>query len=295
MREINKKFRILIFSLCAMIVIVSFFIVRSHSRGTRSIIIGAKNCTEQHILAEILCTMIEDQTDIKVKRRFGLEGTTVSFQSICSSGIDLYFEYTGTALLGILKETKIPENPFTYLRETFLKKYQLRWLDRLGFTNQYGLVVRSEDPYKVISDLEKDPSIRVAFDPEFTIRIERDMLKQAYPIQGFQNPKQMDQVLLYLSLLSHGVDVISVSTTDGRLCDESFTILIDEKECLPRYEVAPLMREDAFQKFPEVASLCKTLSGKISSDEMRRLNYEAEFNGREIKEIVRDFLEACKF
>ncbi|NGX38996.1 MAG: Carnitine transport binding protein OpuCC [Chlamydiae bacterium] len=289
MKELKKQLWLIGLSFCACLIFLILILNPFSTRGDHTITIGAKNCTEQIILAEIFATLIEERTEIEVVRRH-LEGTSICFQSLLSGDVDLYFEYTGTALLNILKETTFPGDLYSYLKERFSDKYGLIWLDRLGFSNHYGLVVRAETPYRTITDIAKDPRLRLAFDPEFTARSEFNLIKGSYPIPEEWKPKLMDQVLLYFSLLNESVDVISGETTHGRLVDSSCVFLEDNCNALPKYEVAALTSKTCLEKFPEIISLSKLLSGKITEKKMRNLNHAVEFEGVEVKDLARDFL-----
>src|SRR5579862_7296128 len=68
------------------------------------IVVGSKNFTEQLVLGELIAQQIEKGTHLNVERRFYLAGTYICHQAILSGRIDIYPEYTGTALTAVLKE-----------------------------------------------------------------------------------------------------------------------------------------------------------------------------------------------
>ena len=257
-----------------------------------SVVIGAKNCTEQHILSEILAILIEKKTNLTVIRSFNLGGTSICFNALNSGAIDIYFEYTGTALLDILKEPITTQPLHSYLKEQFEKKFNVTWLDPLGFSNQYVLITRSDMGLKKISEMDLYPHLRVAFDPEFSARLESSLLKSSYPF-GW-DPKLMDSVFLYFALLKEGVDVISGASTDGRLVDSHLIALEDDHHCFPTYEVAPIIRINSLKKFPELASIFSLIQGKIDQEEMSQLNYEVEFEGKQVNTVAKEFLKRAK-
>jgi len=252
------------------------------------IIVGAKNCTEQHILSEIVAQLLEERTELKVVRRFHLEGTQICFNALLGHTIDLYFEYTGTALLDILKEPFGEKEIYPYLKRVFLEKYGIVWLDRLGFTNQYSLIVRKDEGLDKLSEL--DSTKKIAIDPEFSMRYEFNLLKENYPHIKADHPKLLDQVILYFSLLHQTVDAVSGCSTDGRLIDTRFIFLQDDKRVFPKYEVAPLIRKKCLDSYPELAEILSLLKGKISEEEMRQLNYQVEFEGEEIDKLAKEFI-----
>lgn len=286
------KIKLKIFFCACLCVLFFLFVCGSIylKHGEKKIVVGAKNCTEQHILGEMLALLIEKHTDLHVVRRFNLEGTTVCFNALRSGNIDAYFEYTGTAILDILKESIPQGDLFQYIKETFAKKYQLIWLDRLGFENQYGLIIKSDKKIDSISKILKWKNFRLAFDPEFASRLERKYLINTYPKLKNIPFKLMDQVMLYRSLLSGSIDVISGCSTDGRLEDERFIFLEDDCQCLPSYEIAPMVRKKCLEQFPQIRSIFTLINDKISAQEMRLLNYQVEFGKKDIKQVARKFL-----
>lgn len=292
MKELTSKLKILVhFSLITLFLLSVIFSFYSY-RGKNAIVIGAKNNTEQHILGEILAQLIENRTNLKVIRKFNFEGTTICFNALKSKAIDVYFEYTGTALLDILKESPIQTPLLPYLKTAFSEKYNLLWLDPLGFSNHYVLATRPDTQLKKISDLQKNPDVKIAIDPEFASRLEYTLLQKSYPMQW--QSKLMDQVLLYFSLKNKTIDVISTYSTDGRIQGKEFVILQDDKGCLPNYEVAPLVLKSSLSKHPELYSVFALLKEAISEEEISHLNYQVEFLRKDIKGVVVEFLKSAK-
>lgn len=287
MKELKSKLRIL-FSFVGAAILLLLTISLFSARGQdRCITVGAKNCTEQNLLSEIIAILIEEKTDIKVRRRYNLEGTTITFHSLTSGGIDLYVEYTGTALLDILKQPLCPTPHRPFLEKVFDEKFAIKWMPTLGFSNQYVLIARKELGIARISEVDAHHTI--AFDPEFQVRPELALLRTVYdhPFEG----SLMDQVLLYFSLQNGSIDLISGFSTDGRLEDPSFCVLEDDLGCLPAYEAAPLVRSEVLQKFPELYVVFQLLEGKIDEQEMRRMNHLVEFEGKKVSEVARNFLK----
>ena len=287
MRELKKKLKLLI--VFTILLITGIFFATSYLsfKTKQTIVVGAKNCTEQYILAEMISQLIEKETNLKVIRRFNLEGTTICFNALKSKTIDVYFEYTGTALLHILKEPLRNEALYPYLKEAFEKKYGIIWCDRLGFVNQYALIARKNSHIKKISDINQQTPF--AIDAEFMSREEFKLLKIAYEKKW--EPKLLDQVLLYFSLKSGTVDVISGFSTDGRLYGDDFILLEDDARILPGYEVAPIINKKCLRKHPELKRVFSTLGDRISGEEMRRLNYLVEFENKNVRKLIRNFTE----
>lgn len=289
MKQLKVRLRLLLItSACILLTISAGFCMQTFGRGEK-VVIGAKNCTEQHVVSELLSQLIERETDIQVVRKFNLEGTTICFNALKSKTIDIYVEYTGTAVLDILKEPILSGSLFDYVKETFQSKYGIIWLDRLGFSNQYVLITRRDLNLMKISDLETNPGLQLAYDQEFAARLEAKLLKAHY--NGISYKKLMDNVLLYFSLASGSVDVISGFSTGGRLADPRFVVLEDDRGALPTYEAAPMITEECLEKHPELERVLRLLKGAISTEEMSRLNYLVEIEGRDVKSVASDFLK----
>ena len=265
-----------------------------------TIAIGGKNCTEQHILGEMLSQLIEARTDLKVERRFNLEGTILCFNGLISGDIDVYTEYTGTGFVHLLKEPPLEnaEESMRYLRDEFLSRYDLKWLDPFGFNNTYTLIVDTDfaeqNNVKSISALirymQNNPCV-VAIDPEFSSRPEWAALKVAYAMPNSLQPMIMDQALLYFTLHRSKVDVISGFSTDSNLHSPRFFLLEDDRHSFPPYAAAPLVRSDTLERFPPLSEVLNLLHAKISDAEMRRMNHAVEQQGRRVEIVSREFLQ----
>lgn len=229
------------------------------NRNAPMVTVGAKNCTENRILGEIIALMIGKNTSLQVKRQFQLDGTFICFQALSSGDIDIYTEYTGTALVSILNEDPLddPEKSLEYIRRVFLSKYQIERLNPLGFSNSSALFMRKEAAdylhIQTISDLiehlRQNPDQKIAVDPEFYIRREFQDLQQKYHY-SFSEPTFMDQALMYLSLANGQIDVGDGYSTDGLISSFNLTLLEDDQKAFPTYDAVPLIRSSALQKYP---------------------------------------------
>lgn len=121
--------------------------------------IGGKHFTEQEILGEIMAILIECTSDLGVDRRLNLGGTIICFNALKAADIDLYAEYTGTGLVNILKKEVVsdPDSTYRTVKQEFLERYDLVWLEPFGFNNTYTLTMRREHARQLgietISDL----------------------------------------------------------------------------------------------------------------------------------------------
>lgn len=162
-RKTSKKHKKIIASVVAIIVIVVavFNGVNYLNRDKNTIIIGSKNFNEQSILGNMVSTLIEKNTNIKVERKLNLGGTSITFNALTSKSIDAYVEYTGTAYVSMLKQpsTSDADKTYTYTKDTLQKQYSINVLKPIGFNNTYAIAVRQDTAakynLKTISDLAK--------------------------------------------------------------------------------------------------------------------------------------------
>ena len=262
------------------------------------VIVGSKHFTEQRILAEMICHLVERNTDLEVDRRLGLQGTKVAFTAILEGDIDVYPEYTGTALINILNQdydrTATQDEIFEQVSDTFSTQWSLAWLDPLGFANTYVYAMRQEHAAKLnvtqISELEQySDSLKAGFDHEFTTRPEYRQFEEVYGFT-FANVTTLAPDLMYRALKNGEVDVIDAFSTDGRIRAYDFRMLEDNEGLFPPYDAAIVIRQDLVKRHPEVRRQLEKLSGKITVEEMRKLNYEVSENLKAPTAVAETFL-----
>ncbi|MGE5326481.1 MAG: glycine betaine ABC transporter substrate-binding protein [Deltaproteobacteria bacterium] len=262
------------------------------------IVIGSKNFTEQIVLGELLAQHLESHTHLKVERKFSLGGTYICQNALRSGEIDLYVEYTGTALTAILKEQ--PSNDaadvFRRVKAGYAKRFNLAVLDPLGFNNSFAMVIRGDDArrlkMKTISDIAPyAPTWHAAFGYEFMERPDGFKgLADTYRLNFSEVPEAMELGLLYRALLEKKADIVAGSATDGAIAANDFVVLQDDKHYFPPYDAVPVAREETLSKYPEVRAAIERLSGKISEDEMHRMNYAVDGEHQSARQVAADFL-----
>jgi osmoprotectant transport system permease protein len=254
--------------------------------------IGSKKFTEGYLLAEMLAQLAEKKSGLKVERRFGLGGTVVCFEALKTGAIDLYPEYTGTALKVLLKTDQ--RLSWDAMQDLFRSRYNLEWLGPFGFNNSYALAiprnVSDRKEIRRISDLTLHRETKLGLSHEFLHREDGwEALKKAYHLD-LPNVKGLEHGLSYEALVAGEVDVIDVWTTDGKLTKFDLTILEDDQDFFPQYLAAPLVRTDLLRRHPELHPVLNLLEKRISDDVMRRLNAEVE-GGKTFEEVAMRFLE----
>jgi glycine betaine/choline ABC-type transport system substrate-binding protein len=267
------------------------------SRQNR-IVVGSKNFTEQLILGEIIAQQIENKAHLPVERRFYLAGSYICHQAILGGRIDIYPEYTGTALTAILKEKPEGAKDQIYNRVQFeyARRFNLAVGPPLGFNDTFAIEIRGDDArrlnLKTISQAAAfTPQWRAGFGYEFMERPDGYKgLAATYGLRFAAPPRIMDLGLLTRALKDKQLDLIAGNTTDGLIPALDLFVLADDRRYFPPYEAVPIIREQALKLHPEVKAVLNALAGKISDDEMRQLNYAVDAQHRDVKEVVREFL-----
>ncbi len=266
-------------------------------RGPRDIVAGSKNFTEQIILGELLAQQIESHTKARADRRFNLGGTLICHRALLSGQMDLYPEYTGTALTAILNEPSSNDSTDVYqrVRDGYRDRFSLDVGPPLGFNNTFAIVVRGEDAASLnlhtVSDLlPHAPQMRAGFGYEFMERPDGYRgLTNAYGLAFAGDPKIMDLGLLYRALKEKQVDVVAGNSTDGLIVALKMSILEDDRHFFPPYQAVTIVRRAAFEQHPDLRPALDALANKISDEDMRLMNYAVDGDQRDPAAVARDF------
>jgi glycine betaine/choline ABC-type transport system substrate-binding protein len=235
---------------------------------SRQIVVGSKNFTEQVILGEIIAQHLERRLGTKVDRKLNLGGTLLSHQALVNSQIDLYPEYTGTALTAILK------------------------LEPLGFNNTFAMTIHGEEARRrgieTLSDAaRRQPGWTIGMGYEFQQRPDGLRgLVDTYKLPLNGTPKSMDLGLLYKAMEQRQVDMISANATDGLLSVMDLKVLRDDKNYFPPYQAAVLVRRAALEAHPGLREALGELAGKFTDQTMQKLNYEVDGKHRRAAEVA---------
>ena len=278
--------------------LVGLFISCGPPRESR-IVIGSKNFTEQLILGELIAQQIENKTHLPVERRFYLAGSYICHQAILGGRIDIYPEYTGTALTAILKQKTegSREQVYNQVKNEYATRFALAVGPPLGFNDTFAIEIRGEDArrldLKTISEAARyTPQWRAGFGYEFMERPDGYKgLAATYGLRFAAPPRIMDLGLLTRALKDKQVDLIAGNTTDGLIPALDLFVLEDDRHYFPPYEAVPIIRQQMLARHPEVKQALDDLAGKISDDDMRQLNYAVDGQHRDVKEVVQEFLK----
>lgn len=270
------------------------------SSHSNRIVIGSKNFTEQLILGELFAQIIEARTHIEVERRFYLAGTFICQQAILAGRIDVYPEYTGTALTAVLKQPASRDRSEVYqlVKQAYEKQFGLTLGPPLGFDNTFAIVIRGEDArrfqLKTISQAASiAPRWRAGFGYEFMERPDGYTgLAASYSLHFAEPPRIMDLGLLTRALKNRQVDLIAGNNTDGLIPALDLFVLQDDHHYFPPYEAVAVMRQEFAREHPAAAAALDALGGKISDDDMRRMNYAVDGEHKDAVVVARQFLKA---
>lgn len=262
------------------------------------IVVGSKNFTEQRILGELLAQMIERNTGLPISRKFDLGDTLVCETALRTGDLDLYVEYTGTALTSIFKQPVLLDSEEVNRRVAASYAATGRtMMPALGFNNTYVILVRGADArqlgLRTISDAARHSSAwRPGFGAAFLDREDGYRgLVSAYDLRFSEAPRAMDLSLIYRALADRQVDLIAGDATNGLIARLDLFALEDDRRYFPPYHAVPVVRSETLNRHPELRAIFERLAGQVTEAEMRQMNYEAEVERRDVKVIVQAFLE----
>jgi len=290
-------------NLCLLVAVAVLLSSCSSSHSDR-IVVGSKNFTESFILGELIAQQIEAHTRLQVERRFYLAGSYICQQAILAGRIDVYPEYTGTALTAILKEnasggqSEDKREVYRRVRSEYERRFGLTLTPAFGFNDTFAMEIRGEDARRLnIKTLSQAtafaPQWHAGFGYEFMERPDGYRgLAATYGLRFAEQPRIMDLGLLTRALKDHQIDLAAGNTTDGLIPALDLVVLEDDRHYFPPYEAVPVIRQQTLQQHPEIAQALAALAGKISDEEMQRLNYAVDGQHRDVKEVVHEFLRS---
>jgi len=289
----------------SLVVLIAIFIVGS--RGpviadnatsaikAPTITVGSKDFTESVILAEILSQMLEKR-GVTVIRQFELGGN-LAHESLVAGTIDAYPEYTGTAYTAILKHTPITDTQVVYdqVKSEYGSKFGLEVSAPLGFSNDFAILVRGDvaraNNLKTISDaVPVARNWQAGFGQDFMSRADGyEGFRKAYGFSFAKQPREMDLSLTYRALAAGELDIIAGNSTDGLIAALDLYQLQDDRHYFPPYQAVFIVRRGAPA---ELSDALAKLAGAISTDEMRKLNYEVDGNKRAPRDVAAEWISS---
>ena len=265
--------------------------------GRASVVVGSKNFTEQVILGELIAQALEDGGGVRVVRKLNLGGTFICDRGVRSGDLDLYVEYTGTAVAAVFHQ-QVPRDS-GQARERARMAYAevgLTLTEPLGFNNTFTILVRGRDArslgLRTIDDL-----VRVAdrWTPGFGYEfLQRDDgyrgLLGAYDLRFGSDAKAMDVSLIYRALADGQIDVTAGDATSALIDALDLAPLADTRHYFPPYDAVPVVRTASLLGRPEIGRALARLAGRISDRDMRALNAAVDLRHEDVRQVVRQFL-----
>ena len=279
--------------------VASFVLSSCEPSHSDRIVVGSKNFTESFILGELIAQQIETHTHLRVERRFYLAGTYICQQAMLAGRIDIYPEYTGTALTAVLKENAQGNKAQVYQRvkREYEQRFGLTLGPEFGFNDTFAMEIRGEDARRLkittLSEAAKyTPQWRAGFGYEFMERPDgyRGMIA-TYGMHFAEQPRIMDLGLLARALQEHQIDFAGGNATDGLIPAFDLFALADDRHYFPPYEAVPVLREQMLREHPELGEALAALRDTISDAEMQHMNYAVDGQHRDTKNVVREFLK----
>ncbi len=285
------------------LVFIGFLFLFNPVSAVEEISVGSRDFPESVLVAEILSSAIERNTDIKVNRKFHLGSVKVCVNAMQNKVLDIYPDYTGSLMHNLIGELDTEGFLDLYLREKLERDYNFLLTDKLGFDNSFVLVVKKDFAtrykLKTLSDLELllarnsalNDSLRVGFKHGFLSR--PDGYKQLQKVYSFnfKNLNPLEYNIAYSELKAGHLDLIDAFSTDSRLVDSDLQILVDDRKALLAYDSVYLMRADLVKKYPDLNIVLKKLSHNFSNEKMLELNQELR-SGRSYKEVADKYLDS---
>ena len=263
------------------------------------IVIAGKLGSEPEILINMYKLLIENDTDLHVQLKPGLGKTSFVFNALKSGSIDIYPEFTGTAIAEFLKEQAVnndQKDVYKQAKEGMLEKFDMVMLNPMQYNNTYALAVSKQmaETYQLqtISDIKAiQDTIKAGFTLEFNDREDGYLgIQKRYGI-NIASITTMEPKLRYQAIQSGNIDLLDAYSTDSELRQYDLTVLIDDQQLFPPYQGAPLLRKETLEKYPELEKVLGKLANQITDDEMREMNYQVNVEGKNIEDVARTFLE----
>jgi len=282
------------------LVVCSVALLSCSSSHSDRIVVGSKNFTESFILGELIAQQIESHTSLKVERRFYLAGTYICQQAMLAGRIDIYPEYTGTALTAILKQgiSRDKQDVYQRVKSEYERRLGLTLGPAFGFNDTFAMEIRGEDARRLnvrtLSQAARfTPQWHAGFGYEFMERPDGYRgLVATYGLHFAEQPRIMDLGLLARALKDRRIDFAGGNATDGLIPALDLVALEDDRHYFPPYEAVPVIRQQTLQLYPEIARVLADLGGKISNVEMQKMNYAVDAQHRDTQDVVREFLKS---
>jgi len=274
-------------------------LVRCGSGGD-SVRVGSKNFTESFVIAEVYAQALEAK-GLHVVRQFNLGSTQIAMAAIQRGDIDLYPEYTGTALIDVLHLPPMhdPTAMFATVAQEFARRYGLIWLQRSPMNDSQALAtttaIASAQHVTTLSQLARAaPHLRLATIPEFLSRPDGlPGLKKFYGGFEFADVRTYDIALKYEALMTGKADVATAFTTDGAIASDKLVVVRDDRHFWPPYNVAPVVRKATLDRLPQIRATLDAIAPALTDVAAQSMNAAVESQHRDPADVAAAFLKSA--
>lgn len=258
---------------------------------------AAKN-TDSKINVRMVKFLIEDRTHHSVKITEDLPASPQIFAGLERKEFDFASLFSGEVYNNYFEDieyTTDPEKTVKKAQRLFGKRYDIKWYDPLGYTNNYSITITQELAKKhdieTISDLAPYASdLRLGTDNAW---IERGF--DGY--EGFQKTYfsfaeavGMDASLMYKGIANGEFDVITAYTVAPQIKKYNLKVLKDNKQFFPPYQASIVARNAVLEKYPKIDKILQKLVGKVTTKEMTNMMYQVEVKGKSLDAVTKNFL-----
>ncbi|PYZ95700.1 glycine/betaine ABC transporter permease [Alteribacter lacisalsi] len=285
---------ILIVILTAILIVAAPFLIRPQQAD---ITIGGKLGSEPEIIINMYKLLIEEETDLAVDLEADLGQTDFVFNAIQQGSIDIYLEFTGTALMTFLDEnieSTDEQDVYEQARAGMEEEYGLIFLSPMQYNNTYALGMLTDTAedlgVETISDLTAyNNDLTAGFTHEFADR--EDGYVGIQDVYGVElDVVTMEAGLRPQALQSGDIDLMDAYVTDWYFEEYDMTVLEDDEGLFPPYQGAPLVRGDLLEQYPEIEPVLNQLEGLITDEEMQEMNHRVEVGDENAEDVAREFL-----
>lgn len=295
----NKKPKTILISLILATLLTLLSLTPFGAKSPKKLVAAGKLGAEPEILINMYKELIEENTDIEVELKPNFGKTSFLYEALKSGSVDIYPEFTGTITSSLLNDdigeiSNDPTEVYELARDKIYEQDKLSLLKPSEFQNTYAIAVREdfakENNLEKVSDLKNVEDSAVAgFTLEFNDREDGNRgLKSLYNLD--LDVKTMEPALRYTAIANGSIDITDVYSTDSQIITNKLKVLEDDKKLFPPYQAAPLLRSETLEEYPELEEILGKLAGKINSDEMTKMNYMVDVEGKSANEVAREFL-----
>ena len=276
----------------------------SDSGSGPTITVGSKNFTEQYILGNMYAQALE-ANGFNAETKLDLGSEQIADKALQSGQIDLYPEYTGTALVAIVPykgnpaDLDTPKDTYEAAKKGYADRSPAdTMLTPAPFNNTYGIFVRKSVAEDMgLTNMEQlskaSPKLTFISYSEFQNRSDGyPNVKENYPAFDFEKTEIVNQLGLRYTGIENGDGDVGVGfTTDGQLTSPQLVVMEDPKSIWPYYYPAPVVRSDVLEKHPEIKGILNEVSASLDVEKMRELNGQVDLDQEDPEDVAAEYLE----